>query len=151
MENKLLIQFPLCVTYGGEMFFPGNLNQMMRNVLKRYINIHPNAHLGWIAGNKKTQHTPLSSWLVLVSYLSMICRTCSLFSGGYNTSFNLESRCLRLMKSVSWSKEMNGFLLDPLRRGERQHFKKCVVTYLAYCRNDYESSILCSRIPQLPV
>ncbi|TNN62453.1 hypothetical protein EYF80_027361 [Liparis tanakae] len=37
-------------------------------------------------------------------------------SGGYSTSFSLESRCLWLMKSISWSKEMNGFLLEPLEQ-----------------------------------
>lgn len=46
----------------------------------------------------------------------MICRTCSLFKGGYSTSFSLESRCLRLIKSINWSREMNGFLLEPLEK-----------------------------------
>lgn len=72
---------------------------------------------------------PLSSWLVLVSYLSMICRTCSLFSGGYRTSFSRESRCLRLMKSMNRSREMNGFPLEPLQQRRSTHMTECIQRY----------------------
>lgn len=64
---------------------------------------------------------------MLVSYFSMICRTCSLFRGGYSTSFSLESRCLRLMKSMNWSKEMNGFLLEPLEQRKKSTPSVCMV------------------------
>lgn len=50
----------------------------------------------------------------------MICRTWSLFSGGYSTSLSRESRCRRLMKSMNWSREIKGFLLEPLQQRGRQ-------------------------------